>query len=113
MELVFSVERYPNEAAARSAVTVLLAEVNSEKTRIRTRSVTVAQLCDHFEQRENSRRTTLGAVTRRRKRTRHICTDGFVRTGGTMNWLRSEQYRLKVGFDACLWRRAVAPRFEI
>jgi hypothetical protein len=57
---------------------------------------------------ENSRRTTLGAVTRRRKRTRHICTDGFVRTGGTMNWLRSEQYRLKVGFDACLWRRAVA-----
>jgi integrase len=45
--------------------------------------------------------------------TRHICTDGFVRTGGTMNWLRSEQYRLKVGFDACLWRRAVAPRFEI
>jgi site-specific recombinase XerD len=50
--VIGSVERYPNEAAARSAVTVLLAEVNSEKTRIRTRSVTVAQLCDHFEQRE-------------------------------------------------------------
>jgi integrase len=50
--VIGTVERYPNEAAARSAVTVLLAEVNSEKTRIRTRSVTVAQLCDHFEQRE-------------------------------------------------------------
>ena len=51
-QVIGTVERYPNEAAARSAVTVLLAEVNSEKTRIRTRSVTVAQLCDHFEQRE-------------------------------------------------------------
>jgi integrase len=56
--VIGTVERYPNEAAARSAVTVLLAEVNSEKTRIRTRSVTVAQLCDHFEQRELAKDNT-------------------------------------------------------
>ena len=56
--VIGTVERYPNETAARSAVTVLLAEINSEKARIRTRSITVAQLCDHFEQRELAKDNT-------------------------------------------------------
>jgi integrase len=47
-----TVERYPNETAARSAMAVLLAEVNWDKVRMGSRSITVAQLCDHFEQRE-------------------------------------------------------------
>ena len=50
--VIGTVERYPNEAAARSAVVVLLAEINSDKVRMGPRSITVAQLCDHFEQRE-------------------------------------------------------------
>jgi hypothetical protein len=50
--VIGSVERYPDEAAARSAVTVLLAEINSDKVRMSSRSITMAQLCDHFEQRE-------------------------------------------------------------
>jgi hypothetical protein len=50
--VIGSVERYPNETAARSAVTVLLAEINSDKVRMGSRSITMAQLCDHFEQRE-------------------------------------------------------------
>lgn len=45
-------ERYPNETAARSAIAVLLAEINSDKLRMGSRSIAVAQLCDHFEQRE-------------------------------------------------------------
>lgn len=53
--VIGSVERYPNEAAARSAITVLLAEINSDKVRMGSRSITVAQLCDHFEQRELAR----------------------------------------------------------
>lgn len=56
--VIGSAERYPNEAAARSAITVLLAEINSEKARIDTRSITVAQLCDHFEQRELAKDNT-------------------------------------------------------
>ena len=47
-----SVGRYADEAAARCAVTVFLAEINSEKVRMSSLSLTVAQLCDHFEQRE-------------------------------------------------------------
>ena len=56
--VIGSVERYPSENAARSAVAVLLAEINSGKSRIRTRSITVAQLCDHFEQRELAKDNT-------------------------------------------------------
>ena len=50
--VIGSIERYPNEAAARSAVTVLLTEINSDRVRMGSHSITVAQLCDHFEQRE-------------------------------------------------------------
>jgi len=51
-------ERYLDEAAARSAIAVLLAEINSDKVRMGPRSITVAQLCDHFEQRELARDNT-------------------------------------------------------
>ncbi len=54
-----SVGRYADEAAARCAVTVFLAEINSEKVRMSSRSLTVAQLCDHFEQRELARQRDL------------------------------------------------------
>src|SRR5262245_11020779 len=51
-KVIGTIERYPNEASARSVISVLLAETNSEKARIGTTSITIAQLCDHFEQRE-------------------------------------------------------------
>jgi len=50
--VIGTVKRYLDEAGARSAVAVLLAEINSDKVRMGSRSITVAQLCDHFEQRE-------------------------------------------------------------
>ena len=53
-----TVERYPNEAAVRSAVAVLLTELNSDKLRMGPRSITVAQLYDHFEQRELAKDNT-------------------------------------------------------
>jgi integrase len=42
--VIGTVERYPNEPAARSAIAVLLAEINSDKMRMSPRSITVAQL---------------------------------------------------------------------
>jgi len=50
--VIGTVERYPDAAAARTAMTIVLAELNSGKARISSSSITVAQLCDHFEQRE-------------------------------------------------------------
>ena len=48
--VIGTVERYRDEDAARSAVTVLLQEINSHKLRMGPCSITIAQLCDHFEQ---------------------------------------------------------------
>jgi integrase len=56
--VIGTVERYPNEAAVRSAVAVLLTELNSDKLRMGPRSITVAQLYDHFEQRELAKDNT-------------------------------------------------------
>jgi integrase len=50
--VIGTVQRYQDEAAARTAVTVLLGEINADKQRMGSRSITVAQLCAHFEQRE-------------------------------------------------------------
>jgi hypothetical protein len=47
--VIGTVERYLDEAGARSAIAGLLAEINSDKVRMGSRSITVAQLCDHFE----------------------------------------------------------------
>jgi integrase len=56
--VIGTVERYPNEAALRSAVAVLLTELNSDNLRMGPRSITVAQLYDHFEQRELAKDNT-------------------------------------------------------
>jgi integrase len=56
--VIGTVERYPDEAAAPAATALLLAEANSGKARISSGSITVAQLCDHFEQRELTKDNT-------------------------------------------------------
>ena len=110
--VIGTVERYPNEAAVRSAVAVLLTELNSDNLRMGPRSITVAQLYDHFEQRELAKDNTWRSYATKRL-TERILTTGFFLTGGSMNWLRSEQYKSNLGFDACLWQKAVVPKFEI
>jgi integrase len=56
--VIGTVERYQDETTARTAVTILLEEINSEKPRIRTCSITIGQLCDHFKQRELAKDNT-------------------------------------------------------
>jgi integrase len=56
--VIGTVERYPDGAAARTAMTIVLAELNSGKARISCGSIAVAQLCDHFKQRELTRDNT-------------------------------------------------------
>ena len=56
--VIGTVERFPYGAAARTAMTIVLAELNSGKARISCGSITVAQLCDHFEQRELTKDNT-------------------------------------------------------
>jgi integrase len=56
--VIGTVKRYQDEADARTAIALLLAELNSDKVRINSRSIALGQLCDHFEQRELSRDNT-------------------------------------------------------
>ena len=105
--VIGTVERYRDEAAARVAVTVLLQELNSEKRRMGPRSITVAQLCDHFEQRElakgNAWRSYSTKKTYQAYLTRWIlphwrqCELAEVRTIQVESWLRS----LPLGKSSC------------
>ena len=108
--MIGTVERYPDGAAARTAMTIVLAELNSGKARISCGSITVAQLCDHFEQRELTPDNTCYST---KKTYQAYLNRRVFLTGGTTNWLRSEQYKLSLGFDACLWRKVVAPKSEV
>lgn len=56
--VIGSVERYPSGSDARSAIAVLLTEINSDRTRMGSHSISVAQLCDHFEQHELAKENT-------------------------------------------------------
>ena len=55
-KIVGTLELYPDEPAARRAVVGLLSEINTDGGSTNSRAMTIAQLCDHFEQRELARK---------------------------------------------------------
>src|ERR1700687_5457752 len=57
-KIVGTVEQYPDEDAARRGVVGLVSELNIEGRRTNSGTMTVAQLCDHFEQRELAKENT-------------------------------------------------------
>jgi integrase len=111
-QVIGTVERYRDEAVARTAIAVLLAELNSEKARMNSRSITVAQLCDHFEQRELAQDNTWRSYATKKIYQAYLAR--WIRPQCDIaNWLRSEQYKLNPGSDACLWRRVAARKSEM
>ena len=50
--VIGTVKDYSDPEAAHRAVAGLLLEINSSGRRMSSNSMTVAQLCDHFQQRE-------------------------------------------------------------
>jgi integrase len=60
-KIVGTVEQYPDETAVRRAVVGLLSEINTDVRSTNPRVMTIAQLCDHFEQRELSKENTWGS----------------------------------------------------
>jgi len=51
-KIVGTVEQYPDENAARQAVVGLVSEIATSARPMNTVAMTIAQLCDHFAQRE-------------------------------------------------------------
>ena len=56
--IVGTVEQYPDEDAARRSVVGLVSELNTDGRSTNSGTMTVAQLCDHFEQRELAKENT-------------------------------------------------------
>ena len=54
-KIVGTVEQYPDEEAARRSVIGLVSELNTDGRPMKPGTMTVAQLCDHFAQRELSK----------------------------------------------------------
>ena len=50
--IIGTIEEYPTQDVARNSVASLIAEVNWANMRPASSSMTVAQLCSHFKQRE-------------------------------------------------------------
>jgi len=102
--VIGTVERYLDEAGARSAIAVLLAEINSDKVRMGNRSITVAQLCYHFEQRELARTNTWRSYST--KKTYQAYLTRWVLPHWRHYELRkSEQYKSNLGCDVCRWQK--------
>lgn len=57
-KIIGTVEHYPDKTAVRRAVIGLLSEINTDVRPTNPRAITIAQLCDHFEQRELSKENT-------------------------------------------------------
>jgi hypothetical protein len=51
-KIIGTVGQYPEEDAARRSVVGLVSELNTDGRPTNSSTMTVAQLCDHFEQRE-------------------------------------------------------------
>jgi integrase len=90
------VERYPDEAAARTAMAILLAELNSGKARISSDSITVAQLCDHFEQRELTKDNTWRSYSTKKTYQVGIPTKSII-VSEVMSITRSEVMPIRIG----------------
>jgi len=57
-KIVGTVEQYPDQNAARRSVVGLVSEINTDGRATNSGPMTVAQLCDHFEQRELAKENT-------------------------------------------------------
>lgn len=98
-KIIGTVEHYADESAARSAVVGLILELNPCARRTNSGSMTIAQLCDHFEQRELSKENTWRSHATKKiykaYLTRWIrphwqeCQLGEVRTIKVESWLRT------------------------
>ena len=98
-KIVDTVEQYPDEDAARRSVVGFVSELNADGRPTNSGVLTVAQLCDHFEQRELSKDNTW-----RSHATKKIY-QAYLR-----RWIRPhiEIFLFTSGFD---WKHALDPQF--
>ena len=84
-KIVGTVEQYPDENAARQAVVGLVSEIATSARPMNTVAMTIAQLCDHFAQRELAKDNSWRSHAT--KKIYQAWPAGFVLTGRSMGLL--------------------------
>jgi hypothetical protein len=101
--VIGTIEEYSNEDAARSAVASLITEVNRANLRSTSITMTVAQLCSHFEQRELARSNTWRSYSTK------MCYAAYLRRWILPNWGRLELRDVRtIEFESWLRRLPLA-----
>lgn len=97
-KIVGTVEQYPDENAARRTVVGLISEINTVARPMNSVTMTIGQLCDHFEQRELVKENTWRSHATKKIYNAYLtrwirphwqeCRLGEVRTIQVESWLR-------------------------
>jgi len=108
-KVIGTIDDYSDREAARRSVANLIAKVNSGNRRTASDSIRVAQLCNHFEQRE------LGSTNTWRSYATKSCYAVYLRRWIVPQWGDYELCNVKLsrsnpGFVDCHCRKAVVPR---
>jgi integrase len=82
--VIGTIKEFPNQDAARNAVASLITEVNWVNLRSTSITMTVAQLCSHFEQRELARSNTWRSYSTK------MCYAVYLRRWILPNWGKLE-----------------------
>jgi hypothetical protein len=111
-KVVGTVDQYADEHSARRAVVGLIAEINRDFRLPNSRTITVAELCDHFEQRELADQNNWRSHATKKIYKAYL--NRWVRLiGRDIRCPRSGQSMSSPGFVLCRWRKAVAPKSAI
>jgi hypothetical protein len=103
--VIGTIKEFSNQDAARNAVASLFAEVNWANLRSTAITVTVAQLCSHFEQRELVRSNTWRSYSMK------MCYAVYLRRWILPNWGRLELRNVRAfEFETWLRRLPLAKR---
>ena len=107
--VIGTIEDYSDCQAARRSVSNLVAKINSANQRTVSDSMKIAQLCNHFEQRELARSNTWRSYATKK------CYAVYLRRWIIPQWGDYELCNVKLsrsnpGFVDCHWRKAVVPR---
>lgn len=101
--VIGTIEELPTRDLARSAVAGLIAEVNWTNSRSTSTTITVAQLCCHFEQRELARSNTWRSYSTK------ACYAVYLRRWIVPNWEKLELRDVRtIEFESWLRRLPLA-----
>jgi hypothetical protein len=108
--VVGTVEQFRDETRAVRAILGLRREINSHNAQLTPRLLTLAQLVEHYKQRELALDNTWKSYSTK-QRTVAICGSGLCHGGGPIPWRAFDPSRWSTGSETLGSQEPVAPKF--